>query len=70
MATAVQKEDLYQEGKELAIKARDEMIETGKVTVVCPKCHKIPLTKVEGRFHEYVSIHCSCGYISLIERGI
>ena len=70
MATAVQKEDLYKEGKELAIKARDEMIETGKVTVICPKCHEVPMTKVEGRFYEHVTIRCSCGFISLIERGI
>jgi hypothetical protein len=70
MDTTVRREDLLTEGKELAYKARDEMIEYGKVTVVCPKCGTIPKVNVDGTFNERIMVRCQCGYIKLIELGI
>jgi Zn finger protein HypA/HybF involved in hydrogenase expression len=48
--TVVHREDSLTESKELACKARDEMIETGNVTVVCPKCGTIPKVNIDGHF--------------------
>jgi RNase P subunit RPR2 len=46
------------------------MIETGNVTVVCPKCGTIPKVNIDGVFHERIMVKCKCGYIKTIELGI
>jgi RNase P subunit RPR2 len=70
MDITVQREGSLTEAKELACKARDEMIETGNVTVVCPKCGTIPKVNIDGVFHERIMVKCKCGYIKTIELGI
>lgn len=57
-------------GEELGIQARDEYIETGKTTVVCPKCHKVPRIDIQGKYYEHVNICCDCNYILFVSRGI
>ena len=60
----------HSEGELLAAKARDEYIETGKSTVICPRCHQAPRIDIQGTNYSHVDIRCSCGYVRLISRGI
>ena len=53
---------ISQESIMLAKKARKEKIETGQITVKCPKCQKIPEITMSSR-GERTTISCSCGYI-------
>ena len=61
---------IHSEGEILAAKARDEYIDTGKTTVKCPKCNQLPRVDIKGSNHSHVLIRCSCGYMSLYEKGI
>lgn len=60
----------HSEGTILAAKARDEYIENGSTTVRCSKCNQIPNVDIQGTNHSHVFIRCSCGYVSLYEKGI
>ena len=57
-------------GTILAAKARDEYIEKGSTTVRCPKCNQIPNVDIQDMNNSHAFIKCSCGYLSLYEKGI
>jgi Zn finger protein HypA/HybF involved in hydrogenase expression len=70
MGIEVMSKDKITEADRIANLAVQQKLETGKVTVVCPKCHNIPNTVVEGDFNEYMMVKCPCGYIKMMHLGI
>ncbi len=50
--------------------AKMEMIETGKVKVICPKCQTKPEVTITGLYGERVKIRCKCGFLACTEYGI
>lgn len=44
----------------LSAKAMYELKENGKTTVICPKCHKIPMLSIKD--NDFL-LRCECGYL-------
>lgn len=58
------------ESSTIAMKAKMEMLEQGKVNSHCPRCNQIPVVKIEGKYDEYINVRCSCGYLNYTEHGV
>ena len=43
-------------------KAKNEMLETGQVTVICPKCQHHPKVIIQGKYLERIFVRCKCGF--------
>ena len=54
----------------LAQNAKMEMLETGKVKTICPKCKTKARVTIKGLYGETVYIRCDCGFLSCTEHGI
>ena len=50
--------------------AKMEMIETGEVKVVCPKCQTKPVVTITGLYGERVRVRCKCGFLACTEYGL
>lgn len=60
----------YKLSNTLAQKAKREMIETGEVKTICPKCKTKARVTIKGLYGETVYIRCDCGFLSCTEHGI
>lgn len=60
----------HKTGQSLARQIRNEFIEKGKSEQICPMCNQKPYIDIDGKFFEHVFIRCSCGYLSLYEKGV
>ncbi|MBO6293213.1 MAG: hypothetical protein J6N51_13320 [Selenomonas sp.] len=60
----------YSLSNSLAQKAKIEMLETGEVKTICPKCKEKVEVTITGMYGERVKMRCSCGFVSCIEYGI
>lgn len=54
----------------LTQEAAEEMLETGKVTVICPKCQKHPQVVIQGKYQNRILVRCKCGFLRMAEYGI
>ena len=43
---------------------------TSSVSVVCPKCGKVPEVQIIGKYQERAQARCECGYVHALELGI
>ncbi len=58
------------EAHELSQKAKMEMINTGTVKTICPRCKSKARVTIMGLYGESVRIDCDCGFLAEIEKRI
>ncbi len=68
--TGISPENSESQSSLLAMQAKREMLESGRVTVKCPKCHHSPNVDIWGRCQERITIRCECGYVKYMELGL
>ena len=50
--------------------AKMEMLEKGKVTVICPKCQNHPRVVIQGKYQTRIFVRCKCGFLGMSEHGL
>ena len=68
--TNISQESSESQSTSLAMQAKMQMLENGRVTVKCPKCQQPPHVDIWGKYQERITIRCACGYIKYMELGL